>query len=160
MKNRKLLRIYLNDHLAGSLAGLELAKRTLSSNDGSALGDYLRDFIAEVEEEREELKKLIEALDFPQDRLKVSAAWVAEKLGRFKLNGQVTGYSDLSRLLELEGLSLGVEGKISLWRSLQQVAGTDPRLAVADLDRLLKQAERQREELEAHRLAAAKIALA
>ena len=35
-------------------------------------------------------------------RAKDGAAWVAEKLGRLKTNGQLTGYSPLSRLVELE----------------------------------------------------------
>ncbi|MDQ3940975.1 MAG: hypothetical protein M3238_06480 [Actinomycetota bacterium] len=160
MSNEKLLRIYLNDHLAGSLAGIELAKRARSSNEGTPLGDYLAGFIAELEEDRTDLVKIIDALGFPQDRLKLGGAWLAEKVGRLKLNGQLTGYSDLSRLVELEGLCLGVEGKASLWRSLKSVAGTDTRLAVTDLDRLLKRAERQREELEIHRLEAARRALA
>ncbi len=160
MSNEKLLRIYLNDHLAGSLAGIELAKRARSSNEVTPLGDYLAGFIAELEEDRTDLVKIIDALGFPQDRLKLGGAWLAEKVGRLKLNGQLTGYSDLSRLVELEGLCLGVEGKASLWRSLKSVAGTDTRLAVTDLDRLLKRAERQREELEIHRLEAARRALA
>ena len=160
MNASKLLRIYLNDHLAGSMAGLELAKRCCSNNEGTPLADYLRGFIAELEEDRAEVMRLIDSLGFPQDRLKVGAAWVAEKVGRLKLNGQITGYSDLSRLLELEGLCLGVEGKASLWRSLLSIAGTESQLAVTDLDGLLKRAERQREELEVHRLEAAKKALA
>lgn len=159
MNDNKLLRIYLNDHLAGSLAGIEVAKRCRSSNQGTPLGDYLATFVIELEEDRADLSKIMESLGFAQDKLKTTAAWVAEKVGRLKLNGQVTGYSDLSRLLELEGLCVGVEGKLSLWRSLEQVSGTDPRLAVADLDRLIKRAERQREELESHRLEAAEVAL-
>ncbi len=159
MTDNKLLRIYLNDHLAGSLAGIEVAKRCRSSNEGTPLGDYLATFVIELEEDRADLSKIMESLGFAQDKLKTTAAWVAEKVGRLKLNGQVTGYSDLSRLLELEGLCVGVEGKLSLWRSLKHVSGTDPRLAVADLDRLIKRAERQREELESHRLQAAKVAL-
>ena len=159
MNDSKLLRIYLNDHLAGSLAGIEVAKRCRSSNEGTPLGDYLATFVIELEEDRAELSKIMEELGFAHDKLKTTAAWVAEKVGRLKLNGQVTGYSDLSRLLELEGLCVGVEAKLSLWHSLKQVSGTDPRLAVTDLDRLIKRAERQREDLESHRLQAAEIAL-
>ena len=38
-------------------------------------------------------------------------AWSAEKFGRLKLNGQLSGYSPLSRLEELEILALVAEGK-------------------------------------------------
>lgn len=159
MNDTKLLRIYLNDHLAGSVAGYELAKRTQSNNDGTPLGDYLVEFMQEIEEEQEAIEVLLDSIDSSPDRLKQMAAWIAEKAGRFKLNGQITGYSDLSRLIELEGLCIGVEGKTSLWRSLKQVAGHHPSLAVADLDRLIAQAEAQREKLEEFRLGAAAIAL-
>ena len=159
MTDNKLLRIYLNDHLAGSLAGIEVAKRCRSSNEGTPLGDYLATFVIELEEDRADLSKVMDQLGFAQDKLKTTAAWVAEKVGRLKLNGQITGYSDLSRLLELEGLCVGVEGKLSLWRSLKHISGTDSRLAVTDLDGLIKRAERQREELESHRLEAAEVAL-
>jgi hypothetical protein len=156
----KLLRIYLNDHLAGALAGIEVAKRCRSSNEGTPLGDYLATFVIELEEDRSELMRIREALELPYDRYKSAAAWVGEKAGRTKLNGRLTEYSPLSRLWELEGLCLGVEGKLSLWRSLKEISGTDSRLAVTDLDGLEKRAARQREELEAHRLEAARTALA
>jgi hypothetical protein len=76
-----------------------------------------------------------------------------------KLNGQLTGYSDLSRLLEVEGLSLGVEGKLSLWESLKELAPSDPRLSGYDFDAMIERAVHQREVLEEHRREAAKIAL-
>jgi hypothetical protein len=155
----KLLRIYLNDHLAGAMAGIEVAKRCRSSNDGTPLGDYLATFIIEIEEDRSELLNIRETLGLPYDRYKSAAAWVGEKVGRAKLNGRITDYSPLSRLWELEALCLGVEGKLSLWRSLKEIAGTDPRIAVMDLDRLEKRAIEQREQLEIHRLEAARTAL-
>jgi hypothetical protein len=158
MEDIKLLTIYLNDHLAGSVAGHELAKRTQSSNADTPLGDYLIEFTQQVEEEQSVIENLLDSFEASPDRIKQLAAWIAEKAGRLKLNGQITGYSDLSRLVELEGLCIGVEGKASLWRSLKQVSGHHPALAVADLDRLIDQAEAQRGRLEEFRLGAAAIA--
>lgn len=158
MDDIKLLRIYLNDHFAGSVAGFELAKRTQANNEGTPLGDYLVGFMQEVREEQATLETLLDSIEATPDRLKQMAAWIAEKAGRLKLNGQITGYSDLSRLLELEGLCLGVEGKVSLWRSLKQVAGHHPMLAVTELDDLIARAETQREKLEEFRLGAAAVA--
>src|SRR4051794_23279422 len=112
--NDKLVRIYLNDHLAGAMAGLELAKRCCSNNEGTRLGDSLQRLIGEIHSDRDDLEQLMEALGVPKDPVKRLAGWATEKLGRLKLNGQLTGYSDLSRLIELEGLCLGVEGKLSL----------------------------------------------
>jgi len=154
----KRLRIYLNDHSAGALAGYELAKRCLKNNEGTQLGDYLKDFVAELEDDRSELLRVIDALGFQRGKVKYALAWAGEKAGRLKLNGQLTGYSPLSRLWEVEGLVLGVSGKRNLWRSLKQVADRDPRIAVVDLDRLEKRADAQLEALEQHRLEAARRA--
>lgn len=155
----KLLGIYLNDHLAGSVAGLDLARRALSSNKGTAYESFLGDLVTAIEDDKRELEALMETLGISQDRLKQIAAWAAEKAGRLKLNGQLTGYSPLSRLVELEGLFLGVTGKRSLWRTLKQIADHDSRLAVTDFDKLITRAEEQRYGLEEHRLRAATEAL-
>jgi hypothetical protein len=160
MTDNKLVRIYLNDHLAGSVAGHELAKRTQSNNVGTPLGEYLIEFVQQLEEDQAVVENLLDSFEAAPDRIKQLAAWIAEKAGRLKLNGQITGYSDLSRLVEIEGLCLGVEGKVSLWRSLKQVAGHFPELAVIDVDSLIESGEAQRERLEEFRLEAAAIAFA
>lgn len=151
----KFVGIYMNDHLAGSTAGLELAKRAASSNEGTKLGDFLEGLATEIERERETLKSMMDHLGIAQNRFKVPAAWAAEKVGRLKPNGQLTGYSPLSRLIEIEGLALGVTGKLSLWRAL---AATSSDLSSFDLDELIDQARRQRDDLERHRIQAAKDA--
>ena len=151
----KLLGIYMNDHLAGSTVGLELAKRAASSNEGSELGDLLAALAEEIAEERDTLKSMLDHLGIPQNRVKMPIAWAAEKVGRLKPNGQLTGYSPLSRLVEIEGLLLGVTGKLSLWRSL---AATRDDLGTFGLEGLMEQAEAQREGLERHRIAAAREA--
>ena len=158
--NDKLLRIYLNDHLAGATAGYELARRCESNNRESELGAYLRDFLRELEEDIAQLRRVLDLVGGTEDRLKQATAWAAEKVGRLKLNGQLTGYSDLSRMLEVEGLRLGVEGKLSLWRSLRHVAGADTRLQGVDFETLIERAKRQVEALEMHRLSAAARAFA
>jgi hypothetical protein len=152
-----LLAIYLNDHLAGSTVGVELARRARGSNEGTGLGDFLVTLTAEIEEDRDTLQDVMEAVDAGRDRLKVTGAWAGEKLGRLKLNGSLLGYSPLSRVVEVEGLRLGVEGKACLWKMLRELA--DPRLSGFDFDALIVRAERQRDELELHRLDAGRLAL-
>jgi hypothetical protein len=156
--SNKLLRIYLNDHLAGSAAGRELAKRCLSNNHENALGRYLEELLPQIEEDRAILESILDRLGESKDRVKPAFAWAVEKVGRLKLNGQLTGYSDLSRLLEVEGLSLGVEGKLSLWASLKELAPSEPRLSSYDFDAMIERGVHQREVLEEHRREAAKIA--
>ena len=151
-----LLRIYLNDHLGAAAAGVALARRTLRNNREGELGRFLAGVVREIEEDRASLEQVLHAIGAPRNPVKEGAAKLAERLGRLKLNGRVRGYSDLSRLLELEGLTVGVWAKRALWRSLQQTRRTFP----VDLDDLVARAERQREGLEEHRLAAARRALA
>jgi len=151
----KLLGIYLNDHLAGSVVGVELAKRAAANNEGTPLGDFLAELSADIEADRDSLKAIMDHLGVSENRVKMPLAWTAEKLGRLKPNGQLTGYSPLSRLIELEGLTLGVTGKLGLWRSL---AATSSDLGTFSLETLIKRAESQQDALEEHRLEAAKLA--
>lgn len=154
-----LLAIYLNDHLAGATAGRDLARRAASSNAGSDYGTFLEGLAMQVEEDRDSLLGLMRSLGVGVDRVKVLGGWAAEKIGRLKLNGRLLGYSPLSRLLELEGLTLGVRGKLALWRALEELAPAEPRLVQADLSALSERAAAQLEGLEAHRLRAAFEAL-
>lgn len=157
--NTRLLKIYLNDHLAGSMAGLELTKRTHGNNPDGPLGEFLGRLVRELEEDRAFLEEVMTVLELGREPYKVIAAWVAEKLTRFKLNGQVLGYSDLSRLVELEGLKIGVTGKLSMWKVLAELKDQDSRLAVLDLDRMIKRAEEQIAELDRFHSEAAARAL-
>jgi hypothetical protein len=146
----KYLGIYLNDHLAGATAGLELARRAQGANEGTQLGVFLTQLVTEIDEDREVLQAVMAKLDVSRDSLKVAFGWATEKAGRLKLNGQITGYSPLSRVVELEGLSIGVDGKKGLWRMLRELE--DPRLSEFDFDALAARAQEQRDELERRRI--------
>jgi hypothetical protein len=149
----KLLSIYLNDHLAGATVGVELAKRSRASNRGTPLGDFLDRLLREIETDRETLERLMRELGIRPDRVKTYGAWAAEKLGRLKLNGQLRGYSPLSRLVELEGLYLGITGKHEMWITLQRTLANEvPGFEFGELQR---RAERQAAEVEEHRVEAA-----
>jgi hypothetical protein len=151
------LEIYLNDHLAGACGGVELARRLRASNrDDAVFGETLSRVCAEIEADRTVLEQVIERLGYSRSRVKPAAAWVAEKLGRLKLNGQLRGYSPLSRLIELEGLLIGITGKIGLWETLTELeVGQD---IDTDLERLKARAVAQRAAVDdLHRLAAATL---
>src|SRR5205807_6250850 len=93
------------------------------------------------------------------DRTKIALAWSAEKLGRLKLNGALLSYSPLSRLEELDGLALGVQGKLLLWQALAQTHEADERLAEVDLPGLRDRAKSQQRTIEWLRLKAAAAAI-
>jgi hypothetical protein len=147
-----LLAIYLNDHLAGATAGRELARRAAAGNRSSPYGPFLDGLAQEIDADRQSLLEIIGALDVRVDSLKVWAGWGAEKIGRLKLNGRLRGYSPMSRVVELEGLALGVRGKLALWRALERLQPQLLALADTDLPALCRRAEDQLEQLETHRL--------
>ena len=157
--DKKLLGSYLNDHLAGATVGLELARRARSQNRDTRFGTVLEQLVGEIEEDRRTLEDLMERLGIGKDRVKVTVGWIGEKAGRLKLNGRLFGYSPLSRLIELEALTLGVRGKLALWESLRAVADLDPVLDALELDALIDRARTQVNLLERERVAAAELAL-
>jgi hypothetical protein len=153
----RLLAIYLNDHFAGATLGIELTRRSARENAGSELGSFLDGvLLPQITDDRRTLERLMQHLGVGRSRPKVAAAWVAEKLGRLKLNGEVTRYSPLSRLLELEGLAAGIEAKRALWLSLATATGP---VDGFDFHALAERAAAQRAQLEDHRLRAAELAL-
>ncbi len=154
------LSIYLNDHLAGATLGSELARRAAGSNRSTSYGRVLEGLADEIHEDRAALVEIMRRLSVRQDRLKVALSWGAEKAGRLKLNGELVRYSPLSRLEELEALSLGVTGKLALWQALLATHGADPRLRGIDLENLANRARSQRQRLERQRRRAAGDALA
>jgi len=156
--NEKLVRIYLQDHLAGATGGVELARRARGANQGTTYGDALAGIADEIEADRRALEGIMEDLGFGADRAKNLAFWAAEKAGRLKPNGQLTGYSPLSRVVELEGLVTGIKGKLSLWRSLLEVAPQEPRLDADRIERLLERGEEQLNTVEELRTRAARAA--
>jgi hypothetical protein len=153
--NEKRLRIYLQDHLAGSTAGLELARRSRDNNQGTTYGDPLAKVADEIDADRRALEGVMEDFGFGADRAKNLALWAVEKAGRLKPNGQLLGYSPLSRMVELEGLISGISGKLSLWRVLLELAPDEPRLDAARLERLIERGEQQRQNVEELRTRAA-----
>lgn len=159
MSSKELLGTYLNDHFAGASAGSALAQKISSENTGTEYGSFLSELAREVEQDRATLEDLINKLGIEKNPIKEATGWILEKVSRIKLSDTLTGSEDLKRLLEFETLSLGIEGKLVMWRSLKEVGDSYPELASADLDNLVKRAENQRATLEEYRLQVARRAL-
>ena len=148
-----LLCSYLKDHHAGSTMGIELARRAAANNSENAYGAELSEIAAQIDDDRKALEALMDHLDCSPDRVKDTVAWAAEKAGRLKPNGRLLGYSPLSRVVELEGLALGVTGKLALWRAVRPALGDRP--GGVDLAELEARASDQQTRLESLRLRAA-----
>ena len=156
MANDKYLHIYLSDHLAGSSVGIEVAKRAAKSNADNDIGHFLRELLVLVEEDRATLEQVMALVGAPRHQWKLAAAWVGEKVGRLKLNGEITTYSPLSRVVELETLSLGIRGKRAMWQALREIR--DPRLNSIDFDALIARADEQHKGVELQRRKASVMA--
>lgn len=159
MAANKELETYLTDHLAGAIAGVELANKISSECAGTRFGPFLAELARDIEQDKATLEGLMEQLGIQPSPLKEATSWIAEKLSRLKLSETMTGDTDLKRLLEFEMLSLGIEGKLSMWRALIEVNHAHSELAAADLTGFAKRAESQRSSLEDHRLQVADQAL-
>ena len=156
-----LLGVYLNDHLAGATAGLQLARRAAASAEpGSEAATIRKRLVSEIAADRSTLIKIMTTLGIKIRGYKMFAAWAGEKAGHLKFNGHLLTRSPLSDLEETEMLRLGVEGKAAGWRTLRAVAELDSRLDSAQLDALLARAARQSDELESLRVRIAAQVLA
>lgn len=153
-----LLITYLNDHLAGSLAALQLLEHLLEQPAPGA-ENQLRGIRAEIEEDQKVLQGILKSVGGKESPVRKAAAWLTERVGQAKLRLDDSGSGDLRLLEALEALSLGIQGKASLWRALATVRDLRPELQRLDLRQLERRAQDQFERVDALRLRAARAAL-
>jgi hypothetical protein len=151
------LATYLHDHLAGSNFAIELLKNLHDQHAGEPLGQFAAVIRIEIEEERQVLQRIIDQVGNQPPALKEAAAWVLEKLSRFKLTH--AGSGELGTFEALETLGLGILGRAALWRALSVIAPTDARVHGPDFDTLAAGALAQHARVEERRLQVASTAL-
>ena len=155
MAANKLLDVYLNDHLAGATAGRDLARKLAEDTVGTPVAPFMEGLLADIDADRQSLEGVMTRLDVERQTAKQAGAWLTEKVSRLRFSQPVTGSRDLSLFMEMETLELGILGKLSMWRTLRETQGGDPRLAGVDLDALVKRAQEQADSLEPYRRDAA-----
>jgi hypothetical protein len=154
------LSTYLNDHRSGSSLALELLEHLERAYEGTPLARFAVELRTEIEDDRKELETVMARSNVAESRPRKAAAWLSEKFAELKLRLDDPSAGPLRLLEILDALSLGVEGKRLLWRSLATAAETLPELTGTDYTRLVERAEDQRRRLEVLRLEAARSALA
>ena len=107
MTTTEYLETYLQDHRAGAEFGSDLARRLADENPGTPHEDFFVGLAAEIEQDVEVLEGIMDRFGVRKAILKTAGAEIGEKLGRLKPNDELTGYSPLSRVLELETLRAG-----------------------------------------------------
>src|SRR5947208_5378627 len=130
------LHVYLNDHLAGSVAAIELLENLIAQHQTHRLATFFIRLRDEVAADQQTLQRLSEKLGGKESTLRKAGAWLAEKAGRAKL--RFSGESSMGLLQAIETLVLGVTGKRLLWRSLAVVSGNVVELQSTDFAELEK----------------------
>ena len=153
----KNLAAYLNDHLAGSVAAIELIDDLVKASKDESVKIFLADLKYDIEVDQTVLEQLPQRAGESEGSMRKAAAWLSEKAARakFKIAGEDFGGLGLVQALEM--LALGIRGKELLWRSLQ-TSGLIPPPDV-DLAKLEQRATEQQQRVEEKRLEAAKAAL-
>jgi hypothetical protein len=157
--NNQAMGVYLNDHLAGAKFGSDLAEQLEKENEGTALGDVMASLAPQIEKDRELLIDLAERMGTSKNPVKQATTWMAEKASRPKFSGLTSGEPELGTFMALETLTLGVEGKASLWKILKEVADVYEPLMSMDFQDLIEKAQSQHDALERERVAAGRRAL-
>jgi hypothetical protein len=150
---------YLNDHLAGSVAALELLAHAQSTERTAQEIDFLQQLHDEIVSDRDALRNLIQRLGCAESRPRQALAWIVEKISEWKLAVDDQAGGEFRWLESLEALSLGIEGKRLLWRALAVAATGIAELQTLDYAYLELRAENQRQQVEALRLLTAKAVL-
>src|SRR4051812_13012946 len=152
------LAVYLNDHLAASVAALNLMEELAEHERGRPLEHKLLALRSEVSEEQQMVRELLERIDAGESRLKQAAAWITEKVGQGKLAISTRIHPALATLQGLEAIALGLEGKLCLYHVLGEIAPNDPRLSDCRPAMLVARTVIQQSMIEHERLAAARVA--
>jgi hypothetical protein len=154
----ELLSTYLNDHLAGSVAALELVDHLVKITKGTDREGFFLTLGRDIQEDQHALSQLLGGVGGKESKARKAAAWLTEKIGEAKLRLDDPGDGTLRLLEALETLELGIQGKLALWRGLEEVADRVPELRSVDFPRLQRRAEDQIQQVEAQRMQVARMA--
>ena len=120
--DKKLLGLYLSDHLTGATAGLGRIERMAKDFTDTPVHAELAGLAGEIRRERELLKGLIRDLGIRRRPHRQAAAWLGEHAGRLKLNGRLLSRSPMTLVLESELMRAAVLAKIGGWQTLEELA--------------------------------------
>jgi hypothetical protein len=153
------LSVYLNDHLAGATAGLEILDRLCDLLKDTEFADDIKAVRDEVAEDREALEHLIDRLGFSESTIRKASGWLAEKAATLKMIVDDPRSGPFRTFESLEAIELGIQGKCLLWKALSASViyqtGVDPE----ELQTLIERADDQRRRVETMRLNVAQKAL-
>ena len=149
------LRLYLNDHLAGSVGAIELLDNLIEHHSEDRFGKFFAGLRQEIRPDQDTLRDLIRKVGGEESTLRKAVGWLSEKFGRMKLGD---GEDSAELLQAVEAIALGITGKKLLWRSLGAIGSSFSALQGMDFVALEKRAQGQFERVEDLRLQMAREA--
>jgi hypothetical protein len=150
------LRSYLHDHLAGARMAVELLQAMEEKHRGHETGQFAAQMLKEIQPDKETLEQIIKRVGNQSIDLMEAVGWLGEKASRLKLNHGGPAGAGVFEAIEL--LSLGVLGKLAMWRALDVIASEDERLTGVDYEQLAQRARDQHAKVEQFRLHLAVLA--
>ncbi len=153
----KSLEKYLNEHLSGSHAALNLLQ-TLMRMDGPESPRY-QQLHDSVGRNQKVLESLIRQAGFKRDRGTEMMAYAGSFLALLRFKSHVLRPGGLGLMEALEALHLGVQGQLLLWNNLLLPGVAVPVWEEDELAALKQSAEAQLATVEGLRLEAVKRAL-
>ena len=157
MAANEALIAYLNDHLGGSVAALELIDHQLKMERSRDANEFYTTLHRDIEQDQQVLVDVIRRAGGEPSQMRRIGGWLAEKLGRLKLALDEASSGSIEHFEALEVLVLGIHGKRALWRALETAAL--PALSAFRFDQLGQRADDQIQRVEHRRLDAARQAL-
>jgi hypothetical protein len=151
------LSVYLQDHLAGAIFGVELVEALEHDHGSTELGREAAVWKSEITADQHKLREIADRVGATPGTMKEVISWISEKATRLKLRRQ--SHSDVGTFETLETLALGILGKEKLWRALKTAAVSDEPLFGIDFAELEQRARDQHRSVEAFRLQFAARAL-
>lgn len=156
--DRETLSIYLNDHLAGSVAAIDLLDHMISDDPDPALARELVELQSGLQLDQRTLRTLIDSIG-SESKISHAMAWVGEKVARLKVGYGAADSPSLRRFEALETLALGFCGRRLLWHTLKHLCENGVLHSELDFRQLEEKAGHDAGKLETLRLAASVEAL-
>jgi hypothetical protein len=151
------LTIYINDHLGGARIAAQVLEAMRDQHDDSRFREFADLLLPEIQSDDRTLRSIAEKVGPGPSALKDAGGWLLEKFARLKLGH--TGSTDFAMFESVELLTLGIHGKLCLWKALQAASHSDARLREYDFDNLIHRAEWQYDKVESERLNLAQTVL-
>jgi hypothetical protein len=141
------LSVYLNDHIAGATAALDLLNYLECEYKGTELGSFARKLKTRLVADKLVVERILASTNGSTSSIKRMSGWLGSRLSRLKFGRRKA----LGSFEALEMLRIGVLGKIGLWEVLQISLDASRLPFTCDFNLLISDAKDQLKSIEVQR---------